>query len=240
MEKINKMLRDAYRLFYEKHFNESLERLKKLEILFEDSQKDHKKKDYMLSSLYNFMGFNYLALDKLKDSKTVFEKALNLYPASSQACAGLGEILFLVNMDRESKTMYEWALYNNPKNKFALSGLAKVNLQLEYPLEHNSLTQKPNEIEEKRLDELFKKAFSFLQEKEFRQALEVIEMVQSDTEKTLRDFELLLSELLGMKGFALLGLNDMENAKHSFEIALSLNPESALAESLLEHKFSDV
>ena len=237
MEKINKMLIKAYEHFQGKEFEKSLKTLSEVEKTIAADDKNIEDKEMVLASLYNFMGFNYLGLDQLKNSKDVFEKALNLHSGSSQACAGLGEILFLMNMDREAKTMYEWALHNNPNNAFAQAGLAKANLQLDFPLEHNTLNDESGEAEFKRLEKMFKGALSFLHEKEFQKALAIIEKVQSDTENTLRDFELLLSELQSMKGFALLGLEDFDNAKNSFEIALSLNPESQVAENVLKTYF---
>ena len=61
-------------------------------------------------------------------------------PNSSQACAGLGEVLFLSGKDKEAKTMYEWGVKNNPLNQFAVEGLIKVNKVLGIQENHNTLT----------------------------------------------------------------------------------------------------
>ena len=71
-------------------------------------------------------------------AKTCFENALNLNPNSSQACAGLGEILFLDEKDDEAKTMFEWGVKNNPANQFALAGLEKANQNLGLESVHTS------------------------------------------------------------------------------------------------------
>jgi Tfp pilus assembly protein PilF len=92
-----------------------------------------------IASLENFKGFNLLALYRMDEARDSFEKALNINPVSSQACAGLAEIFYLLEEDQNAKTMFEWAVKNNPENKFAVSGLEKSNTNLGLDADHNTL-----------------------------------------------------------------------------------------------------
>ena len=91
------------------------------------------------SSFYNLKGFNLLGIKDVKNAKLCFEKALNINPESSQACAGLAEIFFINGMKEQSKTMFEWAVKNNPENSFAVEGLKKINTLLRKEETHNTL-----------------------------------------------------------------------------------------------------
>ena len=135
-----KSLASAYDLFSSRKNKESLQKLNEIEKLFSKSvaSNDINKK---LSSIENFKGFNFLALQDFENATLCFEKALRLNPNSSQASAGLAEIFHLKEMDKEAKRMYEWAVKNNTENKFAVTGLAKVNRELHLNESHNSLMQ---------------------------------------------------------------------------------------------------
>jgi tetratricopeptide (TPR) repeat protein len=140
-EDISKLINDGYELFTKKEFEKSIELLLKGEKLVEKNFKSEQSKE-TLSSLNNFLGFNYLSLKDNDKAKKCFEKSLESNPKSSQSCAGLGEIYFLEGDDEKSKTMFEWALENNPENQFAIAGLSKVNDALGYPKDHNSKLEK--------------------------------------------------------------------------------------------------
>ncbi len=131
---LNELLEASFELFGMKCYSDALETLNKSEGLFYSQQREE-----LISSFENIKGFNYLGLNDKESARQCFEKALNLNPASSQACAGLGEVLYLSGKDEDSKTMYEYAVKNNPGNKFAAAGLAKVNKLLKLPENHNSL-----------------------------------------------------------------------------------------------------
>ena len=133
-----KSLASAYDLFTSKRNKESLQKLVEIEKLFSKAvlSNDTNKK---LSSIENFKGFNFLAMQDFENARQCFEKALRLNPNSSQASAGLAEIFHLREMEKEAKKMYEWAVKNNPENRFAVTGLAKVNKVLQYNETHNSL-----------------------------------------------------------------------------------------------------
>ncbi len=131
---LNEILESSFDLFGLKYFDEALDTLKKSEGAF--YSQDSKE---LISAFENLRGFNYLGLDNKDLAKNSFEKALNINPLSSQACAGLGELFYLDGKDKEAKTMYEFSVKNNPDNQFAIGGLEKVNKILGLPEENNSL-----------------------------------------------------------------------------------------------------
>ncbi len=131
-------LKKAYQLFNEKRFTESLDTLERAERKLK-TKKLNFNANSRIASLENFRGFNLLALDRIKEARKAFEKALNINPSSSQACAGLGEIFYLLGRDTEAKTMFEWAVVNNNNNKFASERLRKLNREMGLPEDDNSL-----------------------------------------------------------------------------------------------------
>lgn len=131
---LNSILEASFELFGLKYFDESIEKLRKAE---DDFYYCNNKE--LLVAFENLKGFNYLGLNENDNARRSFEKALNINPNSSQACAGLGELFYLNGKEKESKTMYEYAVKNNPDNKFAVDGLEKVNKILGLPVENNSL-----------------------------------------------------------------------------------------------------
>ena len=131
-----KAISEAYLLFNENKYKEALNKLNEMEKMFTQVFLSHDSAT-KISTLENFKGFNYLGLQEYETAKACFEKSLNLNPESSQACAGLGEILFIQGSDEEAKTMFEWAVKYNPKNEFAKAGLAKANSNLNLPADDN-------------------------------------------------------------------------------------------------------
>ncbi len=138
-EKLQQILNSIYELFQLKKFEDALNSLMRTESLFY-SQYDEHTQNEIISSFENLKGMVLLALQKTDDAKKAFELALNVNSNSSQACAGLGEVLFLEGQDREAKTMYEWAVKNNPLNQFATEGLKKVNRILGLKEDDNTLS----------------------------------------------------------------------------------------------------
>ena len=139
----NKLINEAYEMFNEKKFESALNKLKKAESMF-NGQLTKPKDPEFASSFYNFKGFNYLGLNDIVNAKNCFQKALEINPDSSQAIAGLGEVLFLSKFDEEAKLMFEKAVNKNPNNLFAIGGLKKVNKLLNFDEDHSSLTQRLN------------------------------------------------------------------------------------------------
>jgi tetratricopeptide (TPR) repeat protein len=93
------------------------------------------------AALYNLKGFSYLSLGDSTKAKNSFEYALNVNPESSQACTGLGEILFIDDQLKEAKIMFERGAKNDSQNNFAIESLAKVNKLLGYSTEHSSFVE---------------------------------------------------------------------------------------------------
>jgi tetratricopeptide (TPR) repeat protein len=131
-------LKLAYKLFNEKRYDESLSKIQSAEKSLR-TRKDTFNNNTRIASLENFRGFNLLALDRTQEARKAFEKALSINPSSSQACAGLGEIFYVLGRDSEAKTMFEWSVVNNGKNHFAQSRLSKINLELGFTADDNSL-----------------------------------------------------------------------------------------------------
>jgi hypothetical protein len=123
------LLAGAYQLYSEKKFDDAL-------LILGGSQWND---DAVRLDATNLRGACFLALNDLAKAKEQFEAALNVQPNSSEACAGLGEVFYLMEMDREAKTMFEHAVANDGQNTAAVSGLAKVNTALGLAEDDNSL-----------------------------------------------------------------------------------------------------
>lgn len=123
------LLAAAYQLYGEKRFDEAL-------LILENSRW---RDDAAQLDALNLRGACCLASNDLNKAKASFEQALNLQPNSSEACAGLGEVFYLMGMDREAKTMFEHAVANDEQNEAAVNGLAKVNAALGLAEDDNSL-----------------------------------------------------------------------------------------------------
>jgi tetratricopeptide (TPR) repeat protein len=236
MDQITDVMDEAYVLFTHKEYNNSLEKLTLAESLLNNKNTalgiPRDKMEDTLASVNNFKGFNYLAINNLTEAKACFEQSLNLNPNSSQACAGLAEILFINKKDIEAKIMFEWAIDNNPLNKFAINGLAKVNQALGLPDEHNTLNVDTSLLKE--AEDFFnslRDAFTFFQEKKFSNSYNKLcaaekylqEHVVSKTNATKA------AGIENFKGFNCLALERLDEAKICFEKALNINPSSSQA-----------
>jgi GT2 family glycosyltransferase/predicted SAM-dependent methyltransferase/cytochrome c-type biogenesis protein CcmH/NrfG len=123
------LLAGAYQLYSEKRFDDAL-------LILNNA---HWRDDATKLDALNLRGACYLSKRDLSSAKESFEAALQLQPRSSEACAGLGEVFFLLEKDREAKTMFEHAVVNDEQNAAAVSGLAKVNAALGLAEDDNSL-----------------------------------------------------------------------------------------------------
>ncbi|MDP3148609.1 MAG: glycosyltransferase [Ignavibacteria bacterium] len=139
-EQLEALFSETYSLYENKLYKEALAVLLELE-KFVTSSSEEIHPDTLVS-IINLSGYNYLGLNDIDNARESFERALNINPGSSSACAGLGEIYATFAMDTEAKTMYEWAVKNNPENQTAVSSLAKVNQRLGFSQNHNSLVLK--------------------------------------------------------------------------------------------------
>lgn len=129
---------EAYELYLNKQFDDSISRLLLANDLLDDLEHEAERNEFT-SVIENMKGMNYLALKKVDKAKNAFSRALELNPESSQACAGLGEVFYLCEMDKEAKTMFEWSLKNDENNQFAITGLQKVNRILGFEENNNTL-----------------------------------------------------------------------------------------------------
>jgi tetratricopeptide (TPR) repeat protein len=214
------LVNEAYDLFKSGNYNDSLNKL----IIAEKQFNGHLSEpaySKMGAVFFSLKGYNYLGLDRIEEAKENFERALNLDPNSSEACAGLGEYFFINGNNENARTMFEFAVKNNPENSFAHEGLSKLN--------------KPNEDDSQKLlmklDEILSSVFKLFELKKYNEALEALQSTeqifyaQMEHEKESH----LISSFENMKGMILLALNRTEDAKKSFEIALSINPDSSQA-----------
>ncbi|MCU7495312.1 MAG: hypothetical protein HF314_05765 [Ignavibacteria bacterium] len=225
MNQLETLFGQAYKFFEQKDFNRALETLDSAENLLAPEDVEN------TASLLNFKGFNYLGMDSLEKARECFEKSLSLNPASSQACAGLGEVFFLCEYDYEAKAMYEWALDYNYENMFAAKGLAKVNMSLGLPEDHNTLNLETLDSKKENFYHLIGEAYRLFSERKYQDVLnKLTEAELYFNRKTFsRDSSQKISTLENFKGFNYLALQQLENAKASFENSLNLNPNSSQA-----------
>jgi len=221
--------------FNTKSFYQALDKLSEAEKLLDDAKVTNKFSEAELRekivSLENFKGFIYLSLQEYEKAKLAFEKALDINPNSSQACAGLGEVFYLGKMDQEAKIMYEWAIDNNPQNQFAVSGLEKVNKSLGLPPENNTLNIETTLNKKTKYFKYISEAYSLFSEKKYNEALEKLDEVEKLFSKTLlsNDSTSKIASVNNFRGFNYLALDELEKAKEAFETALKLNQYSSQA-----------
>ncbi len=228
-EELNSKVETAYKLFGEKEFEKSIDILNEaLQLL--DNIEDKNKND-VISQLKNFMGFNQLAIGNVEAAKSTFENSLGINHDSSQACAGLAEVFYLVGNDKEAKTMFEWAVKNNNLNAFAIAGLAKVNKSLGLPAQHSTIAFGLSGSENEEVAKIVTAAYEKFSDKDYTSAVEFLEKAEKlfDEDPVTRDSKISLSGIHNFKGFCNLALNNGRAARTNFETALSLNPESSQA-----------
>ncbi len=229
------LLNSIYKLYENKQFDAALTALNQNENLFY-SQKENENAIEIIPAFENLKGFVLLELNELDFAKESFEKALQLNPESSQACAGLAEIFYQNEMFDESKTMFEWAVKNNPENQFAINGLSKVNAELNLQTDHNNLiSQDPNLQNEFNISENLNLILQYYSEKKYEEVVNRINEIEEILNENI-DAEI-FSSIYNLKGFSFIALEDLENAQSSFEKALELDPNSAEACSGLGEVF---
>jgi len=181
-----------------------------------------------MADLLNLAGNTALLSGDCQTSKTFFEKELNLEPASSRACVGLGESFYAQEQYEAAKTMFEWAVKNDPQNQVAINSLVKVNKMLNLSNNDNSLIEQKS-FDEK-IEELFEAAYSFYEQKLFAESLSILtelgKFVETCTEEIHPET---MVAIVNLSGYNYLGLNDIDNARESFESALNSNPSSSSA-----------
>lgn len=224
MEDFYKLFINAFEYFLEKRYLDSLSKLTEAEKMVGENYSRE-----FTTSLENLKGFNYLALNYTDYARECFEKSLALDKNSSQACAGLGELFFLEQKDKEAKGMYEWAVKNNPDNLFAVNGLAKVNEILGLPREHNTLDEEVIVKVNENIRQLIFSVNDLYGNGNYADAVKNIIKAERAVELEIEDRQELLTEMLNMKGTALLKLDELDPAMQAFEKALQLKPDSSHA-----------
>ncbi|NOX19355.1 MAG: tetratricopeptide repeat protein [Chlorobi bacterium] len=221
-EKVASAVSEAYEKFVRKKYDEAINILQKAEEAIDPEPVTREEKQ-TLSGVLNFKGFSYLGLNDYNSARGCFENALYLNPDSSQACAGLGEVFYLIEQDSEAKTMYEWALKNEPNNKFAVAGLEKVSkvLGIEEQTEENN----------KEIELLISSAYDDFENKEFENAVEKLKSAEALIEERFTEEEraVTIASVSNFMGFNHLALNNKDEAKKCFEKALENNPQSSQA-----------
>ncbi|MGE5406732.1 MAG: glycosyltransferase [Methanosarcina sp.] len=217
---------EAFNLYQAKQYKDSLMKLYEAENYYSDS---NNYAGINLVDLNVLRGTIYLLLEDLNNSRVSFEKALNLDPSSSEACSGLGEILFRTGLMQEAKTMFEWAVQNDPQSLGAKARLAKANRELGLHDDHCTIGSSGSE--ENEAQNLVDEAYELFQKKQHSQALsklllaeDMLEEIEPDSQRTE-----LSASISNFKGFNYLAMNKLDKAKQNFEQALSINPESSQA-----------
>ncbi len=204
------LLTSAYQDFENKRYDSALQKITELEHF-------HNEK---FASLLNFKGFVHLAQTKNELAKSAFERAKTINPESSQAYAGLGEIFYLTNDDKSAKIMFETALQHNPQNKFASAGLVKIE---------DANIQNPTTVASMIIEKLIEEAFANYSNGAYAEALNRLNVAESEIKKMEYNDPQLISRLLSFKGMILLKSDNIVDARSAFEESLEANPESSNA-----------
>ncbi len=233
MNNVEQILSEAYKLFEDKEFDASLQKVEEANNLLDQVPEDKQDEKYYQtrSGAENLNGFNYLSKQEIEKARECYEKSLEYNPNSSQGCAGLGEVFYLCKMDYEAKVMFEWAIDYNPNNQFAIAELAKVNKSLALPENHNTLnvgtTLKKGTLLYKGIGEAYQSFYMG----DYEKALEKL----GDVEKVFEfgilsnDTKHKIASLENFRGFNLLALQRIDEAQEAFEKALNMNPDSSQA-----------
>ena len=200
----------AYNDFQKKDYSAALAKVLTLE------QRESEK----FASLLNFKGFVLMAQDSRDEAKAAFEKAKTVNAESSQAYAGLGELLYLEKNDYEAKKMFEIALRLNPDNHFAQGGLDKLAKQKPTP----AVVKTANVIEP-----LIAESFQLFSNGDYIASLQKLEFAEKELRSRGDAEPVLMSRLLNFKGSILVKMQRWADGRKAFEEALTANPESSPA-----------
>ena len=225
-----KLVSNAYSHFDKKEFKSAVDLIEKaIKLLL--GATDEIKARPQLVSLTNFKGFNYLSIGETQKAKECFEFSLEANPSSSQASAGLGEIMFLEGKDQEAKTMFEYALKYEPRNTFAIAGLKKANKSLGLQENDNTLTPKIKKEKSEKIGNLIDEAYKAFNEKQYKAIIPLLDEAEKLVEENFsreENYET-VTRINNFKGFSYLALVDEDKAKICFEKALQLSPNSSQA-----------
>ncbi|QQS35353.1 MAG: glycosyltransferase [Ignavibacteriales bacterium] len=135
---VQRLITEAYSLYDANDFIGSLNKLEQI-ISRINLNSEESLKNKLVEQIFNLAGLANLGLKNFDSAKKYFEKELQLNPASSSACFGLGEIFIIAEQYEASKTMFEWAVANDSTNSKAILKLEEVNQVMGFHPTHNSL-----------------------------------------------------------------------------------------------------
>jgi tetratricopeptide (TPR) repeat protein len=166
----------------------------------------------------------------IEEERAFYEGLLESDPKSSYACYGLGDIFCRQGQYESAKVMLEWSVVYNSGNMAAKNALAKANMMLGLDADDNSLVQ-PEDKAGSDVNQLLKDAAALLAEQNFADALLKLNMAEGlfNGHISAPDDKEFAASFFNLKGFVLLGLNELQDAKELFEKALNLNPSSSQA-----------
>ena len=113
MSAFKELYKHAYDLFQDGNYSEAQNTLNRAEELYNEYDEELINKE----DVYILRGTIAIAQNDIDYAKELFETALKINPKSAEACMGLGQIFFSLDMKNEAKTMFEWAVINEPKNE---------------------------------------------------------------------------------------------------------------------------
>lgn len=219
MNGINTAFDEIFTLFKNGDLENTLKKIEESEqqLIPDDSLEYIKLRENLLIA----KGSIYLAVENIHEAEESFVEALNFNPSSADACAGLGQILLARGREKEALEMFKWALKYNPSHPASLKALSEVNIICDVHI--------PNEGRDS--GKYIVEAYDYFQKKMFKEALEKIMIAEDiicENEKDKKDFEK-RGSIANFKGYNLLGLNQLKNARMAFETALHYNPNSSQA-----------
>jgi len=225
----------AYDLFEKKEFDSAITKIESAEKEINENPASEslnlEEANDLRASISNFKGYNYLGMGDIQAAQKCFEFGLKLNPNSTQACAGLGEVFYLLGMDQESKILFEWAIDLSPQNKIAESGLKKVNKNLGLPDSHYTLNIDLTINKKEKFYSKVATAYNQFSSGNFDDALDSLGKLDNTYNPMYasKDSVDKASSLENFKGFNNLALQNLDQAKICFEKALNLNPNSSQA-----------
>ena len=222
------LVMEAYELFNENKFSQSLEKLLVAEKYF-NGHLSNPTNVNSTAAFFNLKGFNYLGVNEIEKARDCFERALNLDPNSSEACAGLGEYFYMSGNEENAKIMFEFAVKNNPNNTFAAEELSKINSNLEANDESAFQDEDTQGKIKENLNQILNSVYELFQLKKYQEANDVLKNMEEIFYSQVEIENDLVSSYENLKGIVLLSLNKNNEAKEAFEAALVTNPNSSQA-----------
>ncbi len=182
----------------------------------------------ILENLYLLLATAHLFEKQLNEAELYYRKAIDVNPDSSLANTGLAEIYFLMRNYSEAKIYFQKALQLEPDNVAAQKGLAKLPVS-SLSSEKEQITMNENNNGLINIEEAFNEAFLLFKNTDYHNAINKVELLIKYIESNEEPDVNLKTALYNLKGFALLSLNNLIEAKACFETALKYDNHSEKA-----------